>query len=63
MQLGHTKFTTSGAHDITAITSLQKHDFCTEELRDTDTAKTKLRSVYHLEKLDSVVSRERGLWS
>ena len=25
---------TSGAHDVIAITSAQKNDFCTEELRD-----------------------------
>ena len=31
---GRTKFTTSGAHDVIAITSLQKNDFCTEKLRD-----------------------------
>ena len=32
--LGRTKFTTSGAHDVIAITSLQKNDLCTEKLRD-----------------------------
>ena len=32
--MGHTKFTTSGAHDIIAITSPQKDDLCAEELRD-----------------------------
>ena len=32
--LGRTKFTTSGAHDVIAITSPQKNDLCTEELRD-----------------------------
>ena len=31
---GRTKFTTSGAHDVIAITSPQKNDLCTEELRD-----------------------------
>ena len=31
---GRTKFTTSGAHDVTSITSPQKNDLCTEELRD-----------------------------
>ena len=31
---GCTKFTTSGAHDVIEITSLQKNDLCTEELRD-----------------------------
>ena len=31
---GRTKFTTSGAHDVIAITSLQKNDLCTEKLRD-----------------------------
>ena len=31
---GRTKFTTSGAHDVIAITSAQKNDLCTEELRD-----------------------------
>ena len=30
---GRTKFTTSGAHDVIAITSPQKNDLCTEELR------------------------------
>ena len=29
---GRTKFTTSGAHDVVAITSPQKNDLCTEEL-------------------------------
>ena len=33
--MGRTKFTTSGAHDVIAITSPQKNDLCTEELRDT----------------------------
>ena len=32
--MGRTKFTTSGAHDVIAITSPQKNDLCTEELRD-----------------------------
>ena len=32
--MGRTKFTTSGAHDLIAITSSQKNDLCTEELRD-----------------------------
>ena len=31
---GRTKFTTSGAHDVIAITSPLKNDLCTEELRD-----------------------------
>ena len=31
---GRTKFTTSGAHDVIAITSPQNNDLCTEELRD-----------------------------
>ena len=33
---GRTKFTTwtSGAHDVIAITSPQKNDLCTEELRE-----------------------------
>ena len=31
--LRHTKFTTSGAHDVIAITSSQKNDLCTEELK------------------------------
>ena len=46
MQLGHTKLTTSGAHDVTAIASLQKHDLCTEELQDMDTVKTISRGKY-----------------
>ena len=29
---GRTKFTTSGAHDVIAITSPQKIDLCTEKL-------------------------------
>ena len=33
-QSGRAKFTTSGAHDVIAITSLPKNDLCTEELRD-----------------------------
>ena len=37
---GHAKFTTSGAHDVIAITSLPKNDLCTEELRDIDRAKS-----------------------
>ena len=32
--MGRTKFTTSGAHDVIAITSPQKNDLCTGELRD-----------------------------
>ena len=31
---GRTKFTTSGAHDVIAITSPQKNDLCTEEVRE-----------------------------
>ena len=37
---GHTKFTTSAAHDVIAITLPQKNDLCTEEVNG--------RSVYHL---------------
>ena len=33
-QVGGTKLTTSGAHDVIAITSLQKNDHCTDELQD-----------------------------
>ena len=33
-KMGHTKFTTSGAHDVIAITSAQKNDLCTKEIRD-----------------------------
>ena len=29
--MGHTKFTTSGAHDVIAITSPQKNNLCTED--------------------------------
>ena len=51
-----TKFTTSGAHDVIAITSPQKNDLCTEELQDIwQVTGQWTRSVYHLEKLDSVV--------
>ena len=32
--MGRTKFTTSGPHDVIAITSAQKNDLRTEELRD-----------------------------
>ena len=32
--LGHTNFTTSGAHDVLAITSPQKNDLCNKELWD-----------------------------
>ena len=67
---GLTKFTTSGAHDVIAITSPQKNDLCTEELQDRAQVMKLLshwtRSVYHLEELDSFVyflGRERGLWS
>ena len=65
---GRTKFTTSGAHDVIAITSPQKNDLCTEELRDRHKTLPleDQRSVYQLEKLDLVVyflGRERGLWS
>ena len=34
--MGRTKFTTSGAHDVIAITSLPKNYLCTEELRNID---------------------------
>ena len=43
MEMGRTKFTTSGAHDVIAITSPQKNDLCTEKLSHWT------RSVYHLE--------------
>ena len=66
--MGRTKFTTSGAHDVIAITSPQKNDLCTEELRDRaqlarslDEVSLPLRRA-----IDSVVyflGRERGLWS
>ena len=29
---GHTEFTTCGAHDVIAITSLQMNDLCTKEI-------------------------------
>ena len=60
MSAGCTKFTTSGAHDVIAITPPQKNDLCTEELSDAKSTWT--RSVYHIEKLDSVacfLGRER----
>ena len=38
--MGCAKFTTSGAHDVIAITSLPKNDLCTEELRNIDRAKS-----------------------
>ena len=56
--MGRTKFTTSGAHDVIAITSPQKNDLCTEELRDRAQVMNMMklpghwtRSVYHLEEL------------
>ena len=55
---GRTKFTTSGAHDVIAITSPQKNDLCTEVLREF----AKSLDTVSLEKLDSVVyflGRER----
>ena len=36
--MGRTKFTTSGAHDVIALTSPLKNDLCTEELRDKATS-------------------------
>ena len=58
LDLGRTKFTTSGAHDVIAITSPQKNDLCTEELRDRAQVMNMMklpghwtRSVYHLEEL------------
>ena len=66
LSMGRTKFTTSGAHDVIAITSPQKNDLCTEELRDRaqvawslDQVSLPLRRA-----IDSVVyflGRERGL--
>ena len=67
--MGCTKFTTSGAHDIIAITSPQKNDLCTEELRDRahEVAQTLDEVSLPLRRaIDSVVyffGRERGLWS
>ena len=65
---GRTKFTTSGAHDVIAITSPQKNDLCTEELRDRAQVARSLDEVSLPLKraIDSVVyflGRERGLWS
>ena len=63
--MGHTKFTTSGAHSIIAMTSPQKNDLCTEDVGD-NLLSHRTRSVYHLEKLDLVdyfLGRERRLWS
>ena len=60
----HTKFTTSGAHDVIVITSPQKNDLSPKSNEIKPSHWT--RSVYHLEKLDSVVyclGRERELWS
>ena len=34
LEFGRTKFTTSGANDVIAITSPQKNDVGTEELRN-----------------------------
>ena len=55
MKKGRAKFTTSGAHDVIAITSLPKNDLCTEELRDIDRAKSLDEVSLQKEKLDSVV--------
>ena len=69
--LGRTKFTTSGAHDVIAITSPQKNYLCTEELRDRAQVARSCRSLDEVDlplrrAIDSVVyflGRERGLWS
>ena len=70
--MGRTKFTTSGAHDVIAITSPQKNDLCTEELRDRAQVMkllshwTRSLDEVSLPLIDSVVyflGRERGLWS
>ena len=53
LESGRTKFTTSGAHDVIAITSPQKNNLCTEELRDI--AKSLDEVGLPLKKLDSVV--------
>ena len=58
---GHTKFTTSGAHDVIAIAFVPKSFEIEHNLLS-----HWIRSVYHLAKLDLVVyylGRERGLWS
>ena len=65
--MGCTKFTTSGAHDVIAITSPQKNDLCTEELRDRAQVARSLDeiSLPLRRAIDSVVyflGRERGLW-
>ena len=53
---GRAKLTTSGAHDVIAITSPQENDLCTEELQDSAQLVKSLDEVsHHLEKLDSVV--------
>ena len=64
--MGRTKFTTSGAHDVIAITSPQKNNLCTEELRDIDRAKSLDEIGLPLGKARFgclFLSRERGLWS
>ena len=52
--MGRSKFTTSGAHGIIAMTLTQKNDLCTEDVGD-NLPSHRTRSVYHLEKLDLVV--------
>ena len=66
LNMGRTKFTTSGAHDVIAITSPQKNNLCTEKLRDR--AKTKSLDEVSLPLRKArfgclFLGRDRGLWS
>ena len=62
--MGRTKFTTSGAHDVIAITSPQKNNLCTEELRDRAKSLDEVGLPLRKARFGCLfLSRERGLWS
>ena len=55
--MGRTKFTTSGAHDVIAITSLRKNDLCTEKLREKTNAP--INGMPHLPLLGTTAGIDR----
>ena len=60
---GRTKITTSGAHDVIPITSAQKNDLRTEELRDRAQLAKSLDSLMGQSGCCLYLGRERRLWS
>ena len=61
--LGRIKFTTSGAHDVIAITAPQKNDLCTKELQDRAKSLDEVSLPLRKASVVYFLGREKGICS